>query len=151
MAAAIQQQIPACRTQAQYNAFMATFDAFRGLMNAVFLGRPEGVAEARKIFDLALEVSGKVTDISEKLREVPEAATGPEADAFKNPPTKFTEYDTHKRLMVELQSINTMEKLTEWYTTNRSVLDDVSSPDLRHPLMDLIREKKNQFLTSQGA
>lgn len=143
MAAAIQQQVPACRTQAQYNSFMAAFDAFRFYINAIFVGQAEGIDAAKKTFDMALEVAKGVTEISEKLRDVPEAALGPEADAFKNPPTKFTEYDTQKQLMMELQKIGTTEELTTWYQTNRARIEGVASQDLRNPLMDLIREKKN--------
>lgn len=141
MAKTIMSQVPGCHTQAQFNAMMACFDALRLLVNAIFTGAD--TTDSRKALDQALEAAAKATEISNKLKDVPEACTSAVSEDFKQPPKQFHEHDVQRALLNELQMIQTREMLNEWYATNRSRIDQVVSPTLRNALFDLIRSKKD--------
>jgi hypothetical protein len=139
---ALQQQMPALKSQAQFNAFMASFEALRGLMNGVFAQNKEAEALYRDALDKAIDAGHKVTEITVKLEDVPEAATSREAEQFKQAPVQFTEYDTQRALLTELEGIKTVAALIDWWTANRARIDQVRSAGLRNPLLDLVREKR---------
>ena len=91
--AGLQSKIPHLKTQAQLTAYMAGFDAFCQWLDAIFAEDPSRALLAHTTMLKAAEVAKQSTEISRKLADVPEAATGPGADIFKNPPKEFGEYD----------------------------------------------------------
>jgi hypothetical protein len=139
---ALQLSMPGLRTQAQFNAFSAAFDALRTAANGIFERDVTKALQGREALLKALDTLDTVTDVSEKLREVPEAATSAAAEEFKRPPSEFGEYDLQKQLFTELSILATTEDLVIWYTENRGRIDKVRSQTLRNGLLDAIREKK---------
>ena len=139
---ALRQQMPGIQTQAQLNATLTAFDALKVTLNAIFLGNKDGVEEGKQALSKAIETASLATDISAKLGHVPEAATSAAADEFKKPPMQFHEYDTMKSLLVELNGIETVEQLTQWYQVTRSRIDQVVTQSYRNELLDSIRHKK---------
>jgi hypothetical protein len=141
----LQQQFPALKSQAQFNAFQASFEAFRGVLNAIFSSSPLAEQEALEALGKAFDVAKQATKITNQLEEVPEAATSRAAEEFKQPPAEFGEYDEQRKLMTELAHIENLKDLTDWYKTNRARIDRVRSPSLRNLLLDAIRERKVVF------
>lgn len=138
----IQQSIPAMRSQAQFTAFMACFDALRGLVNAIFGRDQEAVNKYKAVMEQSLVAATKVTEVTQKLQDVPEAATSKLADAYKQPPTQFQEYDTQRQLLSEVENIKDLQQLSSWWVSNRQRIDEVRTPMLRNPLIDAVRAKK---------
>jgi hypothetical protein len=145
MMEALKAQVPGLQTQAQLNAFMAAFDALRLHLGHIFSSAPaDQKTQSYAALLSSLDVAQKVTDVVERLREVPEAAqAGGAASQFVDPPKQFGEYDTQKQLMMELETIGTYENLATWYEANRKRIDEVVSPPLRNALLDAIRTKRN--------
>lgn len=141
IAVALRDQMPNLKTQAQFEAFMASFDAFYLLMDAVFEGNVSRVQERRNVFNKAIEAAEKVTDIVGKFQDVPEAA-GPGSEIFTTPPKEYGEASLSQELLNELASIQTPGELADWYTSNRSKLDKIVSKVYRDPLFDAIRAKR---------
>lgn len=142
MMQAIRQAMPGVQTQAQFNVVLAAFDAVKVTLNAIFLGDKARAEKGREAIQQAIETAEKVTDLSSKLGHVPEAATSKAAEEFKNPPAQFTEYDTYKGLIGELEVLASGSELSQWYTTNRARIDRVISQSLRNQLFDSIRQKQ---------
>lgn len=139
---ALQQQLPALRSQGQYTAFQGAFEAFRATVNGVLEGKPELESAGREALEKAMETLRMATHLTVKLQEVPEAATSAASEDFKRPPADFQEYDVQRALLSELQVIETLPGLNEWWVANRARIDLVKSPSLRNPLLDLVREKR---------
>jgi hypothetical protein len=142
---ALQQQLPALKSQAQFNTFQAAFEAFRGVMNAIFEDLSPNEEASKKALDMAFEAARTATRLTHQLTEVPEASTSKLAEDFKQPPAEFGEYDEQRKLLSEVEHINGLKNLTDWWTTNRVRIDRVKSASLRNPLLDAIREKKVVF------
>jgi len=142
---ALKQQLPSLKSQAQFTAFQAAFEAFRTVMNAIFSGNKLTEKEGLDALGKAFDVSHKMTEMTNKLEEIPEAATSKAAEEFKQPPAEFGEYDEQRKLMTELAHIENLKDLTDWYRTNRVRIDRVRSSSLRNPLLDAIRERKIVF------
>lgn len=146
----IQQSLPGLKSQAQFNAFMASFDAFKGLMNALFTQNTIAEAEYRKALDTSFEAVKKMTDLTVKLSDVPEAAESKLAEEFKTAPRQFGEYDVQKELFAELEAITELDELTRWWASNRQRIDQVVSASLRNPLIDAVRTKKATLSALKG-
>jgi len=146
-AESIKATMPGCKTQVQFNAFMAAFDAFRYTMNAIFEGKTEAIIQGRSTLEKAFEAAEKVTDLVQKIKDVPEAG-GTSATQFTEPPTEFHEYDVYKKLMGELTTISTYDDLVSWYQRNRPDIDKVKTPSLRNGVLDEVRAKKLSFVTN---
>ena len=144
MAQAIMKSIPGCKTEALFNAYSASFDAFRFLVNAIFEENAANIKQGRETLEKALDVAQKVTSLGNRLRENPEAG-GAHGAQFIDPPSQFTEYDRQKRLLLELGQISSVEALSVWYRSNREEIDKVVSPSLRNFLLDSIREAKRKL------
>lgn len=144
---AMRTQVPALRTQAQYQAFMAAFDAFRFKMNAIFASDPAKEAEATKTLETAFDVARKMTEITEKLREVPEAAQGAAASMFTQAPSQLQEHDIQKALLSELEKCESPQELNDWYqaTPTKERRDRIVSQPLRNAFFDAVRAKQNAF------
>ncbi len=142
---AMKQQIPALKTQAQFGVAMESFKALVETLGAIFERDPQRVEAAMKALMLSLEVAGKVTDLGEMLKDVPEAATSSAADAFKNPPAEFNERDTQEKLLKELSLLKNVADLNMWYDMTKRDRDSIKSQDLRNGLLDAIRARKREM------
>jgi len=137
MAQQLKQQMPGLQTQAQFDVFMAAFDALRLYMGNVFSGQP--YAQAKEALLKSLDVAVDATKLSEKLGHVPEASTNPEADKYKNPPKEFGETEHFQSLMTDLDSIRSREQLNQWYSATKAQREMIVSSSLRNQLFDNIR------------
>lgn len=142
MAEALRAQMPSLKTQAQFTAFMISFDTFRHLMDAIFSGDKQREEKAREAFDKSLEAAKSVTDLGNKFQEVPPEHRSKASEAFTAPPAEFHEYDVQKKLLLELEGLNTLEALNDWYQKTRGERDRVVSQPLRNALIDSIRSKR---------
>lgn len=142
MAQALKQQMPGLQTQAQYNVTMTAFDALRVHLNAVFMSDKELADKSKETLFKALDGALQVTEISQKLGHVPEAATSAVAEDFKQPPKQFHEYDVQRALLTELEQITSLPQFDQWYIANRARLEMVVSPSFRNGLFDAIRAKR---------
>jgi hypothetical protein len=143
---ALQTQFPKLKSQGQFNAFQAAFEAFRAVLNSIYEGgNPVAEKEAMEALMQAFAVSKTATELTRKLEDVPEAAEGRAADEFKQAPAEFGEYDDQRKLFTELAHIENLKDLMDWWKTNRARIDRVKSPSLRNPLLDAIRERKIAF------
>ena len=142
---AIRQQVPGIKTQAQFNVFMAAFDALRVTMDAIFQGNPSNETRGRDALMAALNTAHKVTEVTEKLKDIPEAAVSRAAAEFKDPPKQFTEVSEQKALLDELQGITSLADLNAWYVDKSDRISRVYSQSLRNALFDAIRDKKTSF------
>jgi hypothetical protein len=142
---ALQEQMPEIKSQAQLDAFLTSLGALKSTVSAILSGDKEAEARGREALSKSLEAVAKATQITEKLREVPEAATSKEAEAFKSPPKEFSEGEVYQGLMSELEDIRRPDLLSTWYQSNRQRIDQVVSQGLRDTLFDAIREKKHLF------
>jgi hypothetical protein len=133
------------KSQAQFHAFQAAFEAFRGVMNSIFAESVLSEKESLDALGKAFDVAKQATRITKQLEDVPEAASSKAAEEFKQPPAEFGEYDVQRALFTELVMISSLDQLNEWYRVNRNRIDTVRSPSLRNPLLDAIREKKVTF------
>lgn len=140
-AEAMRQQLPGLKNKAQLTAFMASFEAYREMVN-ILLGSGGNEIKAMEVLHMSFDAIRKATDISNKLRDVPEAATSTASDDFRSEPTNWEEYDKQRKLLSELEGLTTFDSLNLWYTTNRKRIDEVTTASLRNPLLDSIREKK---------
>jgi hypothetical protein len=143
--AAIQQQVPGIKSQAQFNVFMAAFDALRLTMDAIFTDNPGGYDDGRKALEAAFEAARKATQITMKLADSPEAATSKAAAEFKTPPRQFTEASEQKALLEELATFTDLDSLNKWYAESRERIERVVSQSLRNQLFDAIRLKKDNL------
>lgn len=142
MAQALKQQMPGLQTQAQYNVTMTAFDALRVHLNAVFMGDKELATKSKDALLQALEGGVQVTELSQKLGHVPEAATSDAAQDFKQPPKQFHEYDVQRALLTEIEQVTTLAQFNQWYAANRTRIDTVVSKNYRDALFDAMRVKK---------
>lgn len=143
----VKREVPGITSQAQYNAFAAAFDAFRLTVNSIFTGDASQEAQGRDALEKAFDVCKKVTEITEKLREVPEAASGASASMFTQPPNQLLEYDIQKALLAELETIESLEELTDWYnsTPSKERREKLVSQSIRNAFFDAVRVKQKSF------
>lgn len=147
---ALQDQLPALKSQGQFTAFQASFEAFRAVVNGILTQNTAAEAAGKEALSKALETLRMATHLTRKLEEVPEAATSPAAEDFKKPPTAFTEYDKQRALLSELAKINDLPSLGIWWTENRKRIDEVQTPSLRNPLIDAVRDKQETLKGPQA-
>jgi hypothetical protein len=143
----IRKQMPGIKTQGQYDAVVGVMDALRLVLNAILESSKIREGEASKALEMALEATRKATELTNKLEEVPEAATSKISESFKNAPLQFEEFSIHKKLLQELESIDSMESLNFWYAETKEERDRIVTQGLRNTLIDNIRSKKNQLLS----
>ena len=145
MADLIQQQMPGIKSQAQYDAVLGALDAVRLVLNAVLEKNYTQESEGRKALEMAFEAARQATELTNKLEEVPEAATSEASKVFKEAPAQFEEADIQKRLLSELDGLSTFSELSTWYTDTKMDRDRIVNPKLRNTLLDAIRAKKGQL------
>lgn len=142
---AIRQSMPGIQTQAQFDVTMSAFDALRAVLNAIFLSDKEGAKKAQESLLSALTAAHEVTDLSIKLSQVPEAATSAAAEQFKRPPSQYVEMAVKQELEEKLEKVTGLAELNDWYKTNRSDIDRVTTQALRNELVEKIRAKKREY------
>ncbi len=143
-------QVPNMKTQAQFNAFMACFDALRATVNAYFGGQTASAEMAREVLNKSLDMAQQVTAAVEKLNDMPDEAKSEEAKEFTRPPKELHEYDTCKRLIGELEGLHSSANLKEWWTANRQTIDEVVSAKPRNELMDAVRARRNALADQEA-
>jgi len=140
---AMRAMMPGLKTQGQLNIFMMAFDALKDTMNGAFDGNDALMTRGKLAIDKSIEAAVKSVEFTEKLKEIPEDQRSPEAAAFVDEAKELHEYDIHKTLMRELESIDALSALNEWYDGRRARLDRVVTQGLRNTLFDAIRVKRN--------
>jgi len=118
-------------------------------MDATFSLDPQRVITTREAFEKSLEAARSVTELSSRFQEVPPEFRTKASEAFTAPPAEFQEYDVQKRLLMELDTLTTLEELSDWYQRTKNDRDRVVSQTLRNILLDRIREKKTSLLPPQ--
>lgn len=141
--------MPELKTQVQFTAFMAGFDAFRLLSNSIFESNSAGEEQARGAFEKALEAMRVATRISKQLQEIPAEERSPSANQFVEAPLQFGEYDIQKKLMLELELLASTDDLNQWYQRTKDEREKVISQSLRNVLFDAIRCKKDDLSSAQ--
>lgn len=136
-------QVPNLKTQAQFNVFMACFDALRGTVNGYFGNEMASAEMARDALNQALDMAKGLSEMVAKLDEVPDEVKSETAKEAVRPAKELHEYDEARALMTELEAINDRGTLQRWYDTNRERLDRVVTVKLRNEVMDAIRTKRN--------
>ena len=121
---------------------MSCFESLQHYLNASF-GRDTATAKKlREGLDKALDLAPKMTEVTERLEDTPEATTNKD---FVKPPDQFTEEATQKELLEELGRLSSRSGLQSWYEDQRARIDTVVSPSLRDKLFDAIRAKKRDL------
>lgn len=142
LASTFRKRMPGMKTQAQFTTFRAAFDAFEAVVNSIFSSNRGQETEARKLLEMAFNACRQATDISQKLGEVPEAASSKASAEFKQPPAEFAEFDVQQALLGELAGIQTLEGLKRWYGETKERRDSIRSQTLRDVLIDAVRSRK---------
>lgn len=141
--------MPELKTQVQFSAFMAGFDAFRLLSNSIFASDPASEEQAKGALDKALEAMRVATKLSNQFKEIPAEERSPSASQFVEAPLQFGEYDIQKKLMLDLERLSSTEALNEWYLSTKDEREKVTSQSLRNVLFDAIRGKRDDLSNSQ--
>ena len=145
MLAAIKAQVPNLRTQAQFNAFMSCFDALKTTLNAYYGGENASAELAREALNKGLDMAKQISEMAEKLEEMPDEVKSDAAKEFTAPAKELHEYDVHRELVAELSSLTSQEALQDWYQGHRDQMDRVVSQKLRNELFDAIRAKRSEL------
>lgn len=147
----LQQQVPSITTQGHLNLFMAAFDALRTTMDGYFSGNPEKAAKARQVLDRTLDTAAKVKETFEKLSEMAPEERSAQANEFLGQPKQFHEYDTQKRLLLELGGQVSVSALGRWYAETKEQRDNIVSTKLRNELIDSIRKKRMDLAAKEAS
>lgn len=126
--------------QAQYEVAEQCYQALAEVLQSIIAVDQLREAKAQEALNLGLQALRVASVITEKLREVADAATSPEAEKFKRPPLQVEEEALFQALMQELHGIEV--GAAAWYATNRERIDRVVSPRFRNQLFDTIRDKR---------
>jgi hypothetical protein len=140
----LRQYMPGLKTQAQFDIFMMSFDALRLALEAYFAGDPAGAKRARAALDTVLDRAEQVNELAEQLKEIPPEKRAA-FNSFLEPPKEYTEYEDHRRLMVELEGLASLKALNEWYGRSKPTMDRIVSGALRNELFDAIRDRKREL------
>ena len=149
MAQAMKQQMPALKTQVQFTAFMAGFDAFRLFCNSIFSGDQTLEQQAKDALDRSFDAMRVATKLSNQFQEIPATERSASSSQFVDPPTRFTEYDVQKKLLLELSQVSTTDELNNWYARSKDERERVVSQSLRNVLFDEIRTKRDLLSRAQ--
>jgi hypothetical protein len=140
----LKSQIPGLKTQDQLNSFMAGFEALKFVMSSIFQGDKESEIQALVALDQVLELARSSTKLSNQYSET--GASSVISNTFTEPPTSVLEYDIQRKLLSELEAIDSDDDLQVWHTKSRPEQDQVISQPLRNALFDAIRAKKASFM-----
>ena len=143
MAQAMKQSMPELKTQVQFTAFMAGFDAFRLLCNSIFASDQALEQQSLEALEKALESMRVATKLSNQLKEIPENERSPSANQFVEAPLQFVEYDIQKKLLLELNHLTSIDDLNTWYLRTKDERERVVSQSLRNILFDEIRNRRD--------
>lgn len=149
MAQAMKQSMPELKTQVQFTAFMAGFDAFRLLCNSIFASDQALENQSLEALEKALESMRVATKLSNQFQEIPENERSPSASQFVEAPLQFGEYDVQKKLLLELNRLTSVDDLNAWYLKTRDERESVVSQSLRNILFDEIRSRRDFLSKAQ--
>ena len=149
MAQAMKQSMPELKTQVQFTAFMAGFDAFRLLCNSIFASDKALEEQSLEALEKALESMRVATKLSNQFQEIPENERSPSASQFVETPLQFGAYDLQKKLLLELNRLTSTEDLNAWYLNTKDEREKVVSQSLRNILFDEIRVRRD-FLSKSN-
>jgi hypothetical protein len=145
MAQAMKQSMPELKTQVQFTAFMAGFDSFRLLCNSIFSRDLTLESQALEALEKSLEAMRISTKLSNQFQEIPAEDRSPSSAQFVETPLQFSEYDTQKKLLLELDRLTSTEELNAWYPKTKDEREKVVSQSLRNILFDQIRIKRDEL------
>jgi hypothetical protein len=145
MAQAMRKSIPELRTQVQFTAFMAGFDAFRFMCNSIFGSHSSLEEQAKEALDKSFEAMRVATKLSNQFQEIPAEDRSPSSNQFIENPLQFSEYDTQKKLLSDLNQVTSTIGLNEWYQRTKDDREKVISQSLRNILFDAIRCKRDDL------
>jgi len=150
MSMMLKQQLPHCKTQAQFNLFMAAFEALRAVMDATFAGNEVTASKARELLNRIIDQAAGVTRAVSQLEDEPEAAQGALAEELKKEPIEFHEHDEQRQLLAELSVIQDRCGLDQWYAETQSRREGIRDQALRNELYDEIRRKRGTLTAVFG-
>lgn len=141
--ALVDQRMLKLGSQAQYDAFEGALYAFCALASKI-LSKDTNTETEATILGEALTALRLATDLTNKIREVPEAAAETSKD-FIDPPKELVERDLQAALLAELDRLDGIAQFNSWYSQNRERIDRVVSYSLRNELYDAIRLKVRTY------
>ena len=144
---ALREQIPGLKSQAQFLALVAAIDAVKLAAKGIVERDPSREFAGRDALQKSLDALRQVTEVTEKLDAVPEAASSTAAKAFKEPPV--LEGEVQRALLTALRDITSVRDLSAWYSDNRAQIDQVQGQALRNALLDAVRAKKAELTLVQ--
>lgn len=141
----LRRQMPAIKSQAQYDAVVSAMDSIRLVLNGI-LTRDAGLeSDGRKALEMAFQVAIKATDATLKLEDFPEATSSKASSVFKEPPAQFVEAGILNGLMGDLEALTSLDDLKVWYANTREMRDKIVTQTFRNELLDAVRQKKNSL------
>jgi hypothetical protein len=140
---AIEQEMPNCKTQAQFDLVIEAWGALRIHLNSVYGFDQETANKALDGLHQLLSLAPKITALQERLQSSPEATTNRD---YVDEPKQLTEHHKQQTLLAELRDISDWTKLQAWYDNTKSIRDSIVNQALRNELLDAVREKKHSVI-----
>lgn len=137
---AIEQEMPHCKTQAHFDLVIQAWTALKVYLDAAYGFEREKAEQARAGLNRLMDLAPQVAAAHAKIQENPEATTNRD---YVEPARELTERQNHERLITELQSIDSLERLNTWYESAKPVRDSIVSQKLRDEFYDMVRAKKH--------
>jgi hypothetical protein len=141
----IRAHVPTLKTQAQFDLFMAAFNALTATLTSYFAGGFETGDKTREVLTQTLDAAKQIHGIEDLLSEIPEDQRSPKANVFTDAPKQFSEIEEQRRLLAELDAIRSPAALKAWYANERQRIDGVVTKPYRDVLFDAIREKQDSL------
>lgn len=136
-------QLQGLRTEGQAQAVALAYKAFTAHVQALLLADTKAETEAQKALNVAQIAVRAATVLTNQLGDVPEAATGTVADAFKQDPAAVQEELLYKRLRGELSDMESKGSPTHvlglWYRANKEELGKLTTTSYRNDVYDTVR------------
>jgi len=140
--AAIKKAVPNCKTQAHFDLILNAWQALQLYINAAYGFDQQTAGKARAALDRLLDLAPQIAATHERLADNPEATTNRD---FIEPPRQMTEFETLGQLLLQLNEIQSMNELQDWYQKSRPRMDDIVNQKFRAELFDSIRAKKQSL------
>jgi len=137
---AIEQEMPHCKTQAHFDLVLQAWTALKLYLDACYGFDRDKADRSREGLIRLLDLAPQVAQAHAKLREHPEATTNGD---YVEPARELTENHKQQTLLAELRDIDSFERLKNWYSSVKPILDSIVTQKLRDELYDAIRVKKN--------
>lgn len=136
----MQETMPGIKTQAQFSAALASFDAIRLHVDAICRGDQEAIKATAEAVNKAIELVHRATALAKQTTDQDVAAkVDPQ---FSEPPKEFTEQSIMDSLMSELEVLPDVAHLDQWYRAAKDRFDRIVTQSLRNTLFDAVRAKR---------